>query len=126
MIRGSLLSFARGLHPVELPTVGRVWLRVPTAGDLIDAEGKSLDWYLLRFCCNEDGSPLFREDEKDEALRVPAWVATKVVEEVGKLMQPPPYSSAPAADAAGSTAWQVSRGDGEADCHGALSLVAAG
>lgn len=124
-MRAALLPL-RAPHPLELPTLGRVWLRVPTAGDAVEAEGKEVGWYLVRFLCNEDGSPLFREDEQTEALRMPAWVATRVVEEVGKLMQPPPHAGEAAADAPRPAVWVQSRGDGEADCHGALTLAGAG
>ena len=125
MIRSSLLSL-REPHPLELSQLGRVWLRCPTAKDAVESEGKDVGWYLVRFLCNRDGSPLFREDEEAEALRMPAWAATKVVEEVGKLMQPPPHSREAAPDAPRVEARQVCGGDGEADCHGALSLVGVG
>lgn len=125
MNRPSLLSL-RAPHPLELPQLGRVWLRCPTAKDAVESENKEVGWYLVRFLCNEDGSPLFREDEEAEAMRMPAWAATKVVEEVGKLMQPPPYSREASANASRVEARQINGGDGEADCHGALSLVAAG
>ena len=124
-MRSSLLSL-RAPHPLELPQLGRVWLRIPTAKDVLDLDGKNAGFYLVRFLCNEDGSPVFREDEEHEALRMPAWAATAVVEEVGKLMQPPPHSREASADASRVEARQIHRGDGEADCHGALSLVAAG
>ena len=124
-MRSSLLSL-RAPHPLELPQLGRVWLRIPTAKDVLDLDGKNAGFYLVRFLCNEDGSPIFREDEEHEALRMPAWAATTVVEEVGKLMQPPPHSREASADASRVEARQIHRGDGEADCHGALSLVAAG
>lgn len=125
MNRASLLSL-RAPHPLELPQLGRVWLRIPTAKDVLDLEGKDAGFYLVRFLCNEDGSPMFREDEEAEALRIPAWIATAVVEEVGKLMQPPPYSREASAHAPRVEARQIHGGDGEADCHGALSLVAVG
>ena len=124
-MRNDLLSL-REPHPLELPHLGRVWLRVPTAGDAVDADGQGIGWYLCRFLCNQDGSPVFRESEQDEALKMPAWAATRVVEEVGKLMQPPPHAGEAAPDAPRVTAGQVCGGDGEADCHGTLSLVAAG
>ena len=124
-MRSSLLSL-RAPHPLELPQLGRVWLRIPTAKDVLDLDGKNAGFYLVRFLCNEDGSPVFREDEEAEALRLPAWAATAVVEEVGKLMQPPPHHGEAAAHAPRHEARQVDGGDGEADCHGALSLVAAG
>ena len=124
-MRSSLLSL-RAPHPLELPQLGRVWLRIPTAKDVLDLDGKNAGFYLVRFLCNEDGSPVFREDEEAEALRLPAWAATAVVEEVGKLMQPPPYSREASAHASRVEARQINGGDGEADCHGALSLVAAG
>lgn len=124
-MRSFLLSL-RAPHPLELPQLGRVWLRIPTAADVLDLDNKNAGFYLVRFLCNEDGSPVFREDEEAEALRMPAWAATAVVEEVGKLMQPPPYSREAPAHASRVEARQVARGDGEADCHGALSLVAAG
>jgi hypothetical protein len=103
-----------------------VWLRIPTAKDVLDLDGKNAGFYLVRFLCNEDGSPVFREDEEAEALRLPAWAATAVVEEVGKLMQAPPHHGEAAAHAPRHEARQVDGGDGEADCHGVLSLVAAG
>jgi hypothetical protein len=124
-MRQALLS-SREPHPLELPQLGRVWLRVPLAGDAIEADGKDIGWYLVRFLCNRDGSPVFRADEESEALKMPAWAATRIVEEVGKLMQPPPHAGEAAPDAPRCAAWQEPRGDGEADCHGALSLVAAG
>jgi hypothetical protein len=124
-MRSQLLSF-REPHPLELPQLGRVWLRVPTAKDVLDLEGKDAGFYLVRFLCDEDGSPMFREDETGDALRIPAWIATAVVEEVGKLMQPPPHSREAATHAPRIETRQVVGGDGEADCHGALSLVAVG
>jgi len=124
-MRQALLS-SRQPHRVELPQLGAVWLRVPTAKDAIDADGKGAGWYLCRFLCNEDGSPCFREDEEAEALRMPAWAATRLVEEVGKLMQAPPHPGEAAADAPRHKAWQVDGGDGEADCHGVLSLASVG
>ena len=124
-MRSSLLSL-RAPHPLELPQLGRVWLRIPTAKDVLDLDGKNAGFYLVRFLCNEDGSPVFREDEEAEALRLPAWAATAVVEEVGKLMQAPPHHGEAAAHAPRHEARQVDGGDGEADCHGVLSLVAAG
>ena len=124
-MRSSLLSL-RAPHPLELPQLGRVWLRIPTAKDVLDLDGKNAGFYLVRFLCNEDGSPVFREDEEAEALRLPAWAVTAVVEEVGKLMQAPPHHGEAAAHAPRHEARQVDGGDGEADCHGVLSLVAAG
>ena len=124
-MRSSLLSL-RAPHPLELPQLGRVWLRIPTAKDVLDLDGKNAGFYLVRFLCNEDGSPVFREDEEAEALRMPAWAATRVVEEVGKLMQAPPHHGEAPAHAPRHEARQVDGGDGEADCHGVLSLVAAG
>lgn len=124
-MRQALLSL-REPHPLELPQLGRVWLRVPTAKDAIDADGKGPGWYLARFLCNEDGSPLFRDDEEAEALRMPAWAATKVVEEVGQLMQAPPHRSEARPHAPRVEAREIPRGDGEADCHGVLSLASVG
>ena len=124
-MRSSLLSL-RAPHPLELPQLGRVWLRIPTAKDVLDLDGKNAGFYLVRFLCNEDGSPVFREDEEAEALRLPAWAATAVVEEVGKLMQAPPHHGEAAAHAPRHEARQVDGGDGEADCHGVLSLASVG
>ena len=124
-MRQALLS-SRAPHPLELPHLGRVWLRVPTAKDAIDADNKGAGFYLCRFLCNEDGSPCFREDEEADALRMPAWAATRIVEEVGKLMQAPPHAGETRPHASRVEARQVVGGDGEADCHGVLSLASVG
>lgn len=96
MLRQSLLS-SRAPRPLDLPGIGRAWLRVPTALDAVESDGKGVGWYLVRFICNEDCSPVFREDEQAEALRMPGWAATRVVEEVGRLMQAPHDSGEAAA-----------------------------
>jgi hypothetical protein len=113
-------------QPLDLPGGRRLWVRVPTAGDVIEADGKGLGWQLVRWLCNEDGSPVFREGEEEQAERMPAWIATRVVEKAGQLMQAPPDSGQAAADAPGPQAWQECGGDGEADCDGALTLAAVG
>lgn len=113
-------------QPLDLPGGRRLWVRVPTAADVVESEGKGVGWQLVRWLCNEDGSPMFREDEEDQAERMPAWIATKVVEKAGELMQPPPDSGQTAADASGPQAWQVSAGDGEDDCHGTITLAGVG
>jgi len=43
-MRQALLS-SREPHRVELPQLGAVWLRVPTAKDAIDADGKGAGRY---------------------------------------------------------------------------------
>jgi hypothetical protein len=113
-------------QPLDLPGGRRLWVRTPTAKDLVDAENKAMPWHLVRFLCNEEGSPVFREDEEAEASRMPAWIATRVVEEVGKLMQPPPHASEAPADGPRVAAWAVDGADGESDCHGNLGLVGTG
>ena len=50
-MRSSLLSL-RAPHPLELPQLGRVWLRIPTAKDVLDLDGKNAGFYLVRFLCN--------------------------------------------------------------------------
>lgn len=113
-------------QPLDLPGGRRLWVRVPTAKDVVESEGKGVAWQLVRWLCNEDGSPMFREDEEDQAERMPAWIATKVVEKAGNLMEPPPDSGQASADAPGPEARQVVAGDGEADCHGTLTLASVG
>lgn len=119
------LLHQRAPRPLELPPLGRAWVRIPTALDAVESEGKQVGWYLVRFLCDEDGSPMFREDEQAEAMRMPAWAATRVVEEVGRLMQPPPHPGEALADAPRPQARHDAGGDGEADSVGAVGMAAA-
>lgn len=90
------LTLLRAPRRIDLAD-GPAWLRVPTAGDAVEAEGKAVAWFLCRFLCNEDGSPVFREDEQALALKTCAYDATRIVEEVGRLMQSPPHAGEAAA-----------------------------
>lgn len=119
------LLHPRAPRPLELPPLGRAWVRIPTALDAVESEGKQVGWYLVRFLSNEDGSPMFREDEQAEAMRMPAWAATRVVEEVGRLMQPPPHPGEALAHAPRPQAGHHAGGDGEADSVGAVGMAAA-
>lgn len=112
MNRTDLAAAATRLHPLDLPTIGQVWIRTPTALDAIEADGKALGWYVCRFMAREDGSPWFAEQEQDSALRLPAWVATAVVGKVGELMQPPQDAGEAGAPASRLAAGIEHRGSG--------------
>lgn len=106
------LTAAGRLHPLDLPTIGTVWVRTPTALDAIEADGKALGWYVCRFMVREDGAPWFAETEQDAAMKLPAWVATSVVGKVGELMQPPQDASEAGAAAPRFAAGIEHRGSG--------------
>jgi hypothetical protein len=72
-----------------------VWVRHPTISDVVDIEDREktpgfIGWYLVRFMCWQDGSPVFAPDEEEHAGRVHAAIAQKVIEKVGQLMHSPP------------------------------------
>jgi hypothetical protein len=125
MSRTNLLP-SRDPQPLDLPQIGRLWIRVPTAGDAVESDGKGLGWSLVRFLCNEDGSPMFREDEEDMALRIPAWASTRIMEEVAALMRPPLDAGEARFDAPRPAPRVDVSDDGESDCHRVARLVGSG
>ena len=68
---------------------GRLFVAVPTAGDLVDLEARrdkpdAVLWYLVRFLVDADGRPFLRSEE--EARGIAANVASRLVEVVGEQL----------------------------------------
>jgi len=118
------LTTARAPVPIELPSIGTAFVRVPTARDAIEAEGRDVPWFVARFLCREDGSPWFREGEA-AAGDVPAWVATAVVERVAELMKPPQQPGQACAPTLGRETGLEYRANGNADGGGTRGMAAA-
>lgn len=87
MMHPSTLS----MDPVQLE--GTLYVARPTAGDLIAAEERKGDpnillWYLVRFMVDENGRPWIRDE--DEAKKVDAATAQRVVDKVTELVSKRP------------------------------------
>lgn len=72
---------------------GRLFVAVPTAGDLVDLEARrekpdAILWYLVRFLVDADGRPFLRSEE--EARGIAANVAQRLVEVVGEQLSARP------------------------------------
>lgn len=68
---------------------GRLFVAVPTAGDLVDLEARrekpdAILWYLVRFLVDADGRPFLRSE--DDARGIAANVAQRLVEVVGEQL----------------------------------------
>lgn len=72
---------------------GRLFVAVPTAGDLVDLEARrekpdAILWYLVRFLVDADGRPFLRSE--DDARGIAANVAQRLVEVVGEQLSARP------------------------------------